>query len=241
MARFFGGLGGKGSGGGSKFAGMKTSSGKTSSSLEQAMNAQSAMEKLKKGNVGKHSKGGKQTAEERYEQLMQQKMESNKKALMAGGRNNNTLAGKTKENDQKSAAKALTMELLAAQMAKKQLKRKKKNEPVEVKYMPLGGANGGSIDKKGRILNAYGQQVLQIDLKTGKIKTIGMFGGTSIGKFDPKSTYCIYKIQKKIEDFNIKKGYGATNVWGAQATNKPMGGAVDSNPWSIYGTNPGDE
>lgn len=229
MARFFGGLGGGKSSGSRNGSGGDKGSGITSkSSLERAMAAKNAAEARKNG--GKT--GGKATAEERYQALMQAKMESNKKQLMAGGRTNKSLVGGKEVNKEMSKTTQATIDLMAEKMAKSQMKKaKKKGGAVTVKPMAIGGQAGGWIDAKGKVTNAWGMQVLQIDLKTGKILTGGFFG-RSIGKFDPKSTYCFYKMQKKIEEFNMKKGLGATNMWGQKAGAQPA-----ANPAaSLYGS-----
>lgn len=233
MGKFFAGiLGGKGGNG--KGGGSGTGSSSSSSSLERALASKNAAENMKKN-------GGKVSAQDRYEQILQGKIEANKAALLSGAnRSNHTLVGKAKASQEQSKTTKLTMELLAQKMAKNQMKKmKQKANAIEVKPAALGGAYGGFIDKKGRVTNSYGQQVLQIDLKTGKIKTVGgWFGGATIGTYDPNSSYCFFKMQKKIEEFNIKKGLGTTNIWGAKS--EAPGSAASSNPWSIYGSNPND-
>lgn len=237
MSRFFAGIGKKGgsgsggkSGGGNGGMGMSDKnatllSGIKSESLQKAM---------------KHQKKG-SAEEERYQQLIKEKFESNKGAfMMHGPRSGANRVSTGKEADQgPSKATMATMEKLAMKMAKAQMKKDKKREPVAIKAGYLSGMTGGYIDKKGRVFNAYNQQVLQIDLKSGKIKTVGLFGGSSIGKYDPNSTFCMYKIQKKIEEFNIKKGVGGKSIWGgADASsiygtppNNNNGGGWDGNGW----------
>lgn len=224
MSRFFGGMGKKGgSGTGNKSGGANAGGGisdKNTTLLSgiKSESLQKAMKYQKKGSE----------EENRYQQLIKEKFESNKSAFMMNGpRSGANRVSNGKEAEQgPSKATMATMEKLAMKMAKQQMKKDKKRDPVAVKSGYLSGMTGGYIDKKGRIFNAYNQQVLQIDLKSGKIKTVGLFGGSAIGKYDPNSTFCMYKIEKKIQEFNVKKGHGNNSIWG------------DNGSSSIYGTPP---
>lgn len=214
MSRFFGGGGKKppSSGSGGRNAGLL--SGIKSESLQKAM---------------KYAKKSGGAEDDRYQQLVKENFESNKQTFMMGGRTGANKISTPKDTDKTpSKATMATLEKLAMKMAKQQMRKEKKRQPVDIKTGYIGGMAGGYIDKKGRVFNNHNQQVLQIDLKSGKIKTIGLFGGSSIGKYDPNSSFCLHKISKKIEEFNIKKGHGAAtgSIWGTKDAS------------SIYGTPP---
>lgn len=221
MTRFFGGMGG--SGAGSRFGGSKDK--KAMTNLEKAMALR------KDGNSNK--KTSEMTGEERYKKLISDKMEAHKSRLMQQKKFSHNLPG-TKPMDQEiSKGAQMAMELVAAKMAKREMKKKKGADPIEIKPTPIGGMYTGFIDAKGNVWNNQNKKVLTIDKKTGAIKTTGMFG-RKIGKFDPKSSFCFYKIQKELEKFALKHGSGANNIWGQQAGSKPA-----SDPGSIYGSSPG--
>lgn len=222
MARFYGGMGG--SGAGSRFGAKDGKKGSASSSLEKAM-------------AGKRDPNAKKTsemtAEERYKKLMTEKMESHKANLMQQKKFSHSLPGTKPMDKELSKSAQLAMELMAAKMAKREMKKKKGAEPVVIKPVAIGGLYSGHIDAKGNVWNNLNKKVLTIDKKTGAIKTTGLFG-RKIGKYDPKSNFCLYKIQKELEKFALKHGAGANNIWGQQAGAKPA-----SDPSSIYGNSGG--
>lgn len=224
MTRFYGGLGGSGSG--SRFGGSSSrEGGSSSSSLEKAMAAK---------NNKKVKSASSMSADERYQALIKQKMESHKAKLMQTKSSSGFQLPGTKPADKEMSKSAqLAMELIAAKMAKRDLKKAKPAEKIIIKPQGIGGLYGGWIDAKGNVWDAHRKKVLKIDIKTGDIKTTGMFG-RKIGKYDPKSHTGLYKIQQQLEKHALKTGNGASNIWGQQAGAKPA-----SDPNSIYGNSGG--
>lgn len=224
MARFYGGMGG--SGAGSRFGGSKEQKKSASSSLEKAL------ANKRDPNAKKTSE---MTTEERYKKLISDKMEAHKDRLMQQKKYSHNLPG-TKPMDQEiSKGAQLAMELVAAKMAKREMKKKKPIDPIQITPTPIGGMYSGFIDAKGNVWNAQNKKVLTIDKKNGAIKTTGLFG-RKIGTFDPKSHFSFYKIQKELEKYALKHGAGANNIWGQQSGAKPA-----SDPTSIYGSSGGSD
>lgn len=229
MAQFFGGLGGKGSGG-SRFGGgtsgtrggKKTDIKKTS--LEQAM-------EMCEGR--KPKKPGEMSADERYKQLMKNKMEEAKTRLMSDKKMNAFhLPGTNGKPKEFSKSVQLALEVMAQRQAKKEMKKQKQKESgVEIKATSIGGMYGGWLDSKGRVTNGRGEVLLKIDKKTGDIVTTGFFG-RKVGKYDPKSPYCFFKIQKYIEADAAKKEKAANAL--IEAQNKANSGG------NIWGTDNDD-
>lgn len=222
MARFFGGMGGSGSG--SRFGGGKKDNKNSGSSLERALASK------KSPGVKKASE---MTGEERYQALMKEKMNASKDKLMQTKKFSHQMPGVAPMEKEMSKSTQMALEIMAAKMAKREMKKKKPIEDIEIKATFIGGAYSGYIDAKGRVYGAGNKQVLQIDKKTGDIKTVGFFG-RKIGKYDPKSNYCFNKIQKQLEKHAVKNGYGNTNVWGA-SDNKPQ------DTGNIWGTSNNDD
>lgn len=220
MTRFFGGMGGGGAG--SRFGSGKDKDKKNASSLERAL-------------AGKKGPGDKKTsemsAEERYQKLISQKMEKHKQQLMMQKKHSNHNLPGTKQMDgEMSKSTQAALEIMAARMAKREMKKKKGAEPIKITPTAIGGLYTGFIDAKGNVWNAQNKKVLTIDTKTGAIKTTGLFA-RKIGTYDPKSNFCFYKIQKQLEAYALKHGAGANNIWGQQSGAKPA-----SDPNSIYGS-----
>lgn len=220
MTRFFGGMGSGGAG--SRFGSDKDKK-NAASSLERALAS-------KKGPGDK--KTSEMSAEERYQKLISQKMEKHKQQLMTQKKHSNhNLPGTKPMDGEMSKSTQAAMEIIAARMAKREMKKKKAADPIQITPTAIGGLYTGFIDAKGNVWNAQNQKVLTIDKKTGAIKTTGLFA-RKIGTYDPKSNFCLFKIQKQLEKFAIKNGAGANNIWGQQTGAKPA-----SDPKSIYGSN----
>ncbi|MCH2546042.1 MAG: hypothetical protein MK052_00315 [Alphaproteobacteria bacterium] len=222
MSRFYGGMGG--SGAGSRFGGnsdSRKSGSSASTSLEKAMAA--------KKNQGA-KKMSEMTPDERYQKLMSDKMAAHKDRMMTQKKFSHNLPGTTPTDHEPSKGAQLAMELIAAKMAQRENKMIEGKKVPEIKPTQIGGVYGGHIDKKGNVWNTQNKKVLTICKKSGAIKTTGLLG-RKIGKYDPKSHACMYKIQKQLEAYAIKNGAGATNIWGQKAGAKPA-----ANPGSIYGT-----
>lgn len=222
MTRFFGGMGGAGAG--SRFGKSGSDSKKPMSSFEKTMAAN------RKEKSGGQKNPGKMSAEERYQKLIAEKMESQKQRLMQQKKHSHhNLPGTKAMDGEMSKSTQIAMELMAARMAKREMKKKKGAEPFEIKPMTIGGMYSGFIDAKGNVWNNLNQKVLTIDRKNGDMKTTGLFG-RKIGKYDPKSNFCFHKIQKQLEKYALKHGAGVNNIWGQQD-----GARSSSDPSSIYG------
>lgn len=215
MTRFFGGMGGSGTG--SRFNNGKSGSSNGGSSLDRAMAG--------KGGVKKASD---MTPEERYQSLIQEKLSAQKSELVKTKKYGHQIPGTSSQPKEMSKSTQAALELMAQKMAKREMKALKKPKTIEVKPTHVGGMYGGFIDAKGRVWGAGNKQVLQIDLKSGDMKTTGFFG-RKIGKYDPKSQFCFNKIQKVLEKQAVKDGYGINDVWGS-------GGGSSSGSGGIWGT-----
>lgn len=219
MTRFFGGMGGSGAGG-------RFNQGKkgvdASNSLDRALAAKQGYKAKKTGDM---------TAEERYQKLISDKMNAQKSQLMQKKKSCHQMPGVAPMEKEMSKSTQAALELIAQKMAKREMKKKEKPKELVITPTPIGGMYPGFIDAKGRIFGAGNKQILQIDLKTGRIKSMGFFG-RNVGKFDPKSNFCFHKIQKHLEKHAIKMGYAEeTSVWGVKE--KP------ADPTSIYGSSGG--
>lgn len=224
MARFFGGMGG--SGAGSRFnSGKKQTISGAGGSLERAMAA--------KASQGK--KASDMSADERYQALIKEKMDSHKARMMQTKKYSHQLPGTAPMEKELSKSAQVALEIMAQKMAKREMKKKEKPKEFVIKPTMIGGTYGGYLDAKGRVFGAGNKQVLQIDRKTGDIKTLGLFG-KKIGKFDPSSNFCFHKIQKQLEKYAIKNGHTATTIWDSPGSSGGSSGGAGSiygsgNPW----------
>lgn len=110
------------------------------------------------------------------------------------------------KKDEKNSSSAATMaaRMMAQKMATRVAAKKKGAVNLQdFKGMYLMGMHPGHIDKKGRVYGAGNQLILKIDLKTGDIKTTGLFG-RKIGKFNPKSHTAMNVIYRELEKQAIK-------------------------------------
>lgn len=236
MARFFGGLGGKGSGG-DRFGGTRNPNGTGSvsgsqSSLERAMASKDFMKNAK-------SNKGTQSNEARYQELVQKKMENAKKQLMADKKFNtgNMLPGTKPVEKEMSKSTQIAMELIAQKMAKKEMKGLESKQPLTIKPMHITGMYPGFIDAKGRVYNRTGQIIMKINMENGAVMTMGLFG-KKLCKFDPKSSSCFFKMSKELE----KDYYKRNKDSGAGFNIHSSGGHGDTTGGvSIYGTTSTDD
>lgn len=220
MGRFFGGLGGGISSG--KFGGNKSTISNTANSADKIIAAKNAMAEKKIGEL---------SSEERYKKMVDKKLNEHKERLMSQQKMNNIKLPGTR-SEVKEMSKS-TMEAMKKILEKQAKKQEKAISNVTVKPQGIGGAYGGYIDAKGRITNSFGQQVMQIDLKTGDIKTTGLLG-RKIGKYNPKSGSCFTKISKQLQNFAIKNGQAGNNIWGAPNSPTQSGG-IYGNSGNIWG------
>jgi hypothetical protein len=215
MSRFFGGYGG--GGGGSRGGSGGDSNGTFGKSLA--------------ANKSKSLKSGADASpEDQYQKLIAQKMESHKQQIMKQKKYGHTLKN-ADANVTMSKGAMHAMEIMAAKMAKREMKKKKPIEAFEIKPMYLGGVYGGRIDAQGNVWSAQNKKVLVIDKKTGAMKTAGFFA-KNIGKFDPKSHACFLKIEKQMEAHALKNGGGGGSIWGSGGGASGGGGNIhESKGW----------
>lgn len=96
----------------------------------------------------------------------------------------------------------------AVELAKsKNLKKKIKLRDNAVKITPktFDGEFGGRIDEKGRVVNKKGRLVLKVDPETGIIRN-NM--GTKVGKYNPRSFNCQFKMESLIARYSKTPGFG---------------------------------
>lgn len=189
------------------------------------------------GKKGAGKKMSEMSADERYQALVKKKLEQQKASLMMEKKTfSHQLPGTQPQQRELSKSTQEALEKIAERRAKKEMKMFGKDAGSDdlVKPMNLFGMNPGYIDKKGRICASGGDQILQIDKKTGQIKTLG-FLGRSIGKFDPKSISCMNKIHKYLANHaeKKKKNQQSFNPWGGATQQKDVWGnpIKPFNPW----------
>lgn len=237
MSRFFGGFGGAGSGGNRFGGGSSGSKPDARSALDRAIASKDRMQSLKKK--------GTESNDERYQKLVQEKMEKQKSMLMADKKMNSAfhLPGTKMEEKEVSKSTQMALEMMAAKMAKKELKSKKKSEDGLI-IKPTHIGYHGYLDKKGKIYNNEGKTMMKIDKQTGAITTTGMFA-KKIGTYDPDSSYCLFKIGKQLEKEAQKRGKGAnpSSIYGTTSSDDSASGSIWGTPGagSIWGTTDDDD
>lgn len=216
MARVFGGFSG---GGGNKGLGGSGKKDARSSADRMMMTGKQAANK------------GKMSADEQYQALMQKKMESAKKNLMAEKKYGFQPPG-TKQVEKKELSKGAmqAMQMMAERMAKNEMKmmeKKKKKSEIEIIPGYVGGMNGGFLDKKGGIWR-NNEKLLQVDIKTGALKTGGWFG-RKIGKYAQNSPGFNNKVANYIAQVEAKRAKEAEqknsggSIWGPSSDDNNKG------------------
>ncbi len=100
------------------------------------------------------------------------------------------------EKKEMTKGQKMAMELAMQKRAKERAKIR--DQRVEVVPKQYTGRAGGWIDKTGKIRNKFGVIVMEVNLDTGAI-TNRM--GMKVGKYNPKSMSCDYKIQRLIDQY----------------------------------------
>ncbi len=83
-------------------------------------------------------------------------------------------------------------------MKRMKLRMKVRDQRVEVIPKNYPGAQGGWIDKNGRIRNRHGQIVMEVNLKNGVITNRL---GLKVAKYNPHSMTCDFKIQRLLQRY----------------------------------------
>lgn len=192
------------------------------------------MKSLEKGN----KKGaGQASAEERYQDILNDKLEQTRNEAMKGAKYNFQLAGTDPAQcRQLSKSAQEVIQKIAEKKAKQAAKKQKKADIVAVQAKYFTGMQGGRIDKSGRIFDAHGQVVLEVDKKTGKIKNKM---GNVVGNYDPNSPYSEHRICELIAKHSNQRGwYAGTAGHGVQQASGGIWGKSDSSAGngSIWGT-----
>ena len=174
-------------------------------------------------------KGGKLpiTAAERYKKVIKQKLVDHQEEAARNRTNQFNLPG-TKPLEKKLSQQAeQAMRQIAMRKARKDEKALKKMVVVKPQNFPYAGR----MDKKGNIYDVGGNLTMKVDLKTGKVKTMG---GMTIAHYSSKDQmrttgqikdallkFGPYFVQQKrlqlLQEHERQaqlNGYG-NNVWGA--------------------------
>jgi len=113
-----------------------------------------------------------------------------------------TLAG-TEAQEEREMSKGMKAAMEMAMMQRAKKRNKDRSAKVEIIPKSFGmGADGGRLDKNGKIMNNAGQILLSIDPKTGII-TDNM--GLKVGKYNPNSSVCDNKIEKLVQKYSAQK------------------------------------
>ncbi len=200
-------------------------------------------------------KGGKKpnekTSEERYQEILKEKMDEVRTKAASGGKYAFHLPG-TDASDCRELSQGAQdiLQRIAEKKAKKEEKKRKKEEGVSVKAKYFTGMQGGRIDNKGRIYDSKGQCILVVDAKTGNIKNKQT--GCVVGKYKSGCGYSEHRICELISKYDTTKragwhagtaGHSAAggNVWGSSASGGDIwGNGASKGGGNIWGNAPKD-
>ena len=205
------------------------------------------MKNLEKGN----KKGaGQASAEDRYQDILNDKLEQTRNEAMKGAKYNFQLAGTDPAQcRQLSKGAQEVIQKIAEKKAKQAAKKQKKADIVAVQAKYFTGMQGGRIDKSGRIFDAHGQVILEVDKKTGKIKNKM---GNVVGNYDPNSSFSEHRICELIAKHSGKSqsftlgsganghGSGGGGIWGS-SDNSQSGSIWGSGGGGIWGSSSSDD
>lgn len=202
-------------------------------------------------------KPSEQTAQERHQEIFNQKLEEMRSEAMKGAKYTFQLPGTdASQCHQLSKGAQEIIQKIAEKKAEKDKKKMKKTDKVAVRPKYFGGQHGGRIDSKGNIYDGAGQCILQVDKKTGKIKHAA--SGNVVGNYNPDSTYSEHRISELIAKYastNQRGWYAGTpglsggaasdggSVWGKESEscgNASIWGSAPSGGGSIWGSNKED-
>lgn len=101
--------------------------------------------------------------------------------------------------EQKEISKGRKAAIEHFKMKRMKQRMKVRDQRVEVIPKLYSGPQGGWIDKKGRIRNAHGVIVMEVNTKNGVITNRL---GLKVGKYNPHSMTCDFKIQRLIQRYD---------------------------------------
>ncbi len=196
-----------------------------------------------------HAKGSKKgvgdvSSEERYDELLQNKLEETRNEAMKGASYTFNLPGTDPaQTRQLSKGAQEVIQKIADKKAKQAQKKAKKADIVAVQAKYFTGMQGGRIDKSGKIYDGAGQVVLEVDKKSGKIKNAKT--GSVVGKYDPNSPYSEHRICELISKHsttNNRGWYAGTAGHGLQQATGGVWGKSDNSAGngSIWGNGGGN-
>jgi hypothetical protein len=160
------------------------------------------------------------TEEERYQKIMDKKMNDlRKKAMEGGSKYSFTPPGcAAPAEGEKKVSKGMEafIQRTAAKQAKEELKKELARATVKINAKYLTGQFGGAISKDGKITGPDRKIIAKINKKSGKImSTTGVY----IGKYDPNSPMSEFKIQQYIAQVYTaakkKAEQAGGSVWGS--------------------------
>lgn len=177
------------------------------------------MNKIKNGGKGTND----MTQEERHQALVQEKMNEIRAEAMKGAKYTFNLPG-TDPTQCKELSKGAQeiIQKIAEKKAKQEEKKRKKADIIAVTAKSFTGAQGGRIDRNGNIYDSAGQCILTVDKKTGKIKNQA---GSTVGNYNPDSTYSEHRVTELIAK------YSTTNSRGWYAGTLGVNGNIGNGVW----------
>lgn len=222
------------------------------SQFQDKNSSKSAKTQFMKSVAGKGKKPTEKTAEERYQDILKEKMEEVRSKAMNGAKYTFQLPGTdASECRELSAGAQEVLQKIAEKKAKKEEKKAKKEDVIKVSAKYFTGVQGGRIDAKGRIFDSKGQCILVVDKKTGSIKNART--GNIVGKYKAGCGYSEHRICELIGKYDTSRragwhagaaghagastGWGTLpesssqgSIWGTTTSSNDSGGSI----WSTH-------
>lgn len=203
---------------------------------------------MKSMQKGSKKAAGDVSAEDRYQEMLQNKLEETRTAALKGASYTFNLPGTdAAQTRQLSKGAQEVIQKIAEKKTKQAAKKAKKSDIVSIKTKYFTGMQGGRIDKSGLIYDAFGKVVLTVDMKTGKIKN---GSGCVVGNYDPNSSYSEHRICELIAKHSTGKArnihgtpaaqgadQGGGNIWGKSDSSSGNGSIWGSGGGNIWGSN----
>lgn len=158
-----------------------------------------------------HAKGGRKmsdiSSEERYQEILKQKLDEVRGEALKGAKYTFNLPG-TDPTQCKELSKGAQeiIQKIAEKKAKQAEKRAKKADLVTVQPKYFTGQQGGRIDSRGNIYDSAGYCIMEVDKKTGKIKNKRT--GNIVGNYNPNSSYSEHRICELIAQHSTTNNNG---------------------------------
>lgn len=178
------------------------------------------MKAIKKG-----SKVNEPDQQERYNEILKQKMKEVHAKALQGAKYSFQLQGTDASECRtlsKGAQEVLTK--IAEKAAKREERRMEKADVVKIRPKAFVGLQGGRIDGNGYIFDSAGQWIMTVDKKTGKIKN--RVTGCTLGKYKPDCTYNEHRITELIASHDTTKKAGWYGGTGGHGMQTPGGGSI---------------